>query len=497
MSNIGLTDKTYYENIANSIRAKFGKTKEEFPLYPKDMAQAINNIQGEAYVSDGYVVTFISDNVNWAAMGAKSGEPILAPSSPKKENKVFRGWYREEGGQGEKITFPYFPNSNEKLYAFFTDQVVIGITGLDTINGTLTFTDDIEHCGKYSIEEKEGGNVWAHSDLDFFFPFNQIEEFELNGNIFIKFPKFWLKWIDDNDGNILGYKISNYQPDESYFIPDAFLDPNYTDVDMYLDYFALGKYEASGGASKIYSKSGQLCFKNTTIGKARDAARAHDTTTVLHGGYQLQDYAQSVVYNLLCMMYFQTANIQKVFQGRSKDRGVYDGPIKTGGCDTIKGLNGWNTDSGAVKLLGIENPYGNLCKWVDGVCFENGTTYIHRLPQFFSNSLDNSLVFGPTFNQAEGYLAKLKHGSGKLQSYVFPVELVGDLVTIPDHEGYYGDYIKLTSTLPSALYCGGVYYSEFQSGLWFLKNMEYSYGDSDPSFTVRLAYRPISINNIQ
>lgn len=138
-------------------------------------------------------------------------------------------------------------------------------------------------------------------------------------------------WLLDGSGNIDGIKISNVQADTDYFIPDAFLDPS--DGVSYLDYFVLGKYEASGSSAKMYSKNGQACYVNMTRAVARTAARAYGTLSNFYAGYQQIDISMLILCNFLCMLYYKTPNIQRVYGGRTgSETTSWSNAANTGSC---------------------------------------------------------------------------------------------------------------------------------------------------------------------
>lgn len=444
----------------------------------------VNVAGGGGGIDGGYTVTFVSGDEDYAIISVVAGNSVTRPANPTQTGYYFTGWYTAAAG-GDKITFPYTPTGDITLYAQFTAQVVVGFTGLT--NGgdptpDLVFTDDIAGVSKYTTEA-DGTNVIVHNDLDDFFPFCDIAEMtDGDGNVFVKYPKMWIKWVLDGSGNIDGIKISNVKADDDYFIPDAFLDP--TDTNNYLDYFALGKYEASGSSSKMYSKSGQACYVNMTRAAARTAARAYGTAGNLYNGYQQIDLSMLVIYNFLCMLYYKTPNIQRVYGGRSVTPG-WSSAANTGSCDGITGLNGWDTVTDCVKMLGIENPFGNVNKWIDGVYFSAGTIYAHRLPQQYADSSTNAVNLGFSRPTSSGYVSKLKKGtSDATRSYAYCSEAAGSTTK------YVGDYYYYLSS-GVVLYAGGSWSSTSNAGLWCLYGRRTA-SEADSNTGARLAYRPVN-----
>ena len=436
-------------------------------------------------IEGGYTVTFVANGSNFEVCSVVAGKSVARPNTPTSDGQFFNGWYTDATG-GTQVTFPYTPTQDTTLYARFSDLIIVGVTGLTNEAGILTFTDSIAGVGTYTTS-KEGNYVSVTNPLSDYFPFNQISEFtDEEGNVFVKYPQLWMKWELDTNGNINGYKFSNGNAGEGYFIPDAFLDPSNISVDEYLPYFALGKYEMSGSSTKGFSKSGQTCLANVPIGSTRGAARAYGNAANLYKGYQQLDFAQLTLYNLMCMMFYGTSNIQKVYGGRTGKGTVtsWSGASVTGTCDGVTGMNGWNVSTDCVKMLGIENPYGNIHKWCDGVNFSSETIYAQRYPQNYGS---NGNAMGFNRPSTDGYIKFFKNGkSDKTRSYMYISETGGSA------SRYCGDWSWYNSS-GTMLRTGGIWNSGSSAGLWFLDgapNNE-TYGSSIVG--ARLSYRPLQI----
>lgn len=449
------------------------------------------NDNGSINIDADYTVTFKVDGNIYGGAGLMEGQSVSQPVNPVKDGYTFVGWYTEETG-GELVEFPYKPNENVVLYARFVEQTIVGFTGLTNSDSVLTLTGDVAGVGSYTTTS-EGDYVTVHNNLDMYFPFNQIEEFtDEHGNVFVKYPKFWMKWILDENGYIDGISISNAKVDNDYFIPDAFLHPaSYgRDEYFYCDYFALGKYEMSGDSSVGYSKTGAVLLTDISTSGARTATRSYGTSANYYNGYQQLDYAQYTVYNLLCMMYYQTSNIQNVWEGRSSSVLGHNwaSGVSTGSTDGVGGMNGWNTATDCVKMLGIENPYGNIGVLCDGVYISNYNLYINKFPQLYNDSGNYVEDTGILLPSVTGFVKYFKPGVKHddihydTQSYMFPVDVSGGSA---DH--WVGD--KLLYSSSSMLAVGGSYNGESDCGLWYCYFAKAS--GKGMSIGARLCYRPI------
>ncbi len=447
----------------------------------------------ESQQSNDYTVTFMSDNSVYGGAGLMAGQSVTEPHNPSKEGYTFVGWYTASEG-GELVNFPYEIDSDTVLYAHYVEQIIVGFTGFTSSDGVLTLTGDVADVAAYTTSSN-GDYVSVQNNLDLYFPFNQIEEFtDEHDNVFVKFPKFYMEWVLDENGYIDGVNISNAKVDDDYFIPDAFLNPSsYGATEyMYCDYFALGKYEMSGTSSQGYSKSGATVLTSITRANARAAARSYGTSADYYNGYQQLDMSQYISYNLLCMMYYQTSNIQNVWAGRTSavEGHSWSSAEVTGTTDQVDGMNGWNTATDCVKMLGVENPYGNVNKWVDGIWFSEQAVYAHKFPQHYADSTTNAINTGITRPSSGTYNKYFKPGTVadephyNMQSYIFSVD-----ASAANAYEYTGDYYFYSKT-GAVLDVGGSWNNPSKAGLWFLDG-SYTADLSNTFIGARLSYRPL------
>lgn len=432
--------------------------------------KGLTNSQGGG-ASIGYTVTFKVSGNDYYVASCLVGDSVLAPENPSVSGKVFNGWY--DGT--EKIVFPYTPTQSVTLTANMLSSIIVGFTGMTNSDSVLTWTDDIADLNSSPAytTSASGAYVTVNSAVKDIFPFSEISEMtDAEGNVFVKFPKMWQKWVHDANGNLDGIKFCNVQADEDYFINDAYLKSD--SLDTYNDFFALGKYEGSGSTAKLFSKSGAACLVNVTRAQCRTAAVANGAT------YQQLDFAQFVLYNMLTMLKYRTSNIQSVYAGRTSA----DAATTTGGCDAISGFDGWNTATGSVKMNGIENPYGNINKWVDGVFFSSSSVYVHRLSTQFADSTTNAVLTSITRpTTSSGYTKYIKEGGlATVRSYAYCTDAGGTNST------YFADAYYYASS-GTVLRVGGYWDNAADAGLWNLN------GNRDASGTYasigsRLCYRP-------
>lgn len=73
-----------------------------------------------------YTVTFETNGGSQVQeVSVNPGDSITSPTSTK-EGYVLEGWYDNAEFNGEKITFPYVPNKDTKLYAKWSIESYVG-----------------------------------------------------------------------------------------------------------------------------------------------------------------------------------------------------------------------------------------------------------------------------------------------------------------------------------------------------------------------------------
>lgn len=337
-----------------------------------------------------------------------------------------------------------------------TGHTVIGFKGMTDESGELTWTGDIaKYNDDEAYETESAGNyVKVTSKLDNVFPYNSIIEVQdKSGNEFVGFPKMYMSYNKNGFGYIDGVNFANYKVNDSYFISDAWLNPDGSG--NYVDYFYIGKYEASGSTSKIFSKVGETPLVSVTREGFRTAARSYGTAKNNYNGYQQLDIAMYTVYALLTSCYYRTDNIETVYSGDSDTKEI----DKTGTTDGCNGLNGWNTSTHAVKMLGIENIYGSAWEWCDGIYFNVERVFYISNPTKFSDT-EGGMNIGFSRPTVAGWLEYLKAGtSSYTQSVLFPAVVGGSADTFEGSGYTYWDEAIM-------MWIGGAADSGDKCGLW-------------------------------
>ena len=344
------------------------------------------------------------------------------------------------GGELDKIYGVDLVGSASPSALTRTDDAV----GLNVTVGTSEITSDFDNC----------------------YPWSNIEEVtDGAGNVFVKIPKFYSKITANADGTykhqLSGTKHEGF---DTLFKVGA----------KEIDYVMVGKYEGSGSADRVYSKSGQTPLVSLTMDNFRNGCRANGT------GYQQYDFLIDLIIKELWLVEMATTNCQAKMYGYANSNSA---AINTGATDTVATPTGSpisNTDGKhACKYRGIENPWGNIYKWCDGISFSDSSVYVCTEPTAYSAGKTTGLYeYYGTRASSDGFVKTVAPlAEGSLIQYVTAVD---------NNEAYYCDKSWQGGT---TLQCGGGMDIGKSAGLWYFgANTSASYSN----FIVggRLCYKP-------
>ena len=347
---------------------------------------------------------------------------------------------------------------------------IYGVDKVGQENPTLTRTDDAVGLS-YVIGASE-----ITSDFDNCYPWSN----DSSGNVFIKIPKFYSKVTKNTDGTYK-HQISGTRHEG---FTTLFVDGKGNE----LDYVLVGKYEGSGSASRIYSKSGATALVNITRGDFRIGCKANGK------GYQQYDFLIDAIIKELFMIEFATTNSQSVMQGWTNGENI--AALITGHTDLVKTASGsWNTNhvedcatcntdgKHACKYRGIENPFGNVWKWCDGINFDVEKIYVCEDPEFYADDKhDAPYTYMGDRLMSEGYLKEVTpFAKNPLLGYA---TAIGAGSTT-----YYSDYYYV-SNAGTVLFCGGGWGDGAGAGLWYWFG-GYTASRAASDVGGRLCYKPI------
>lgn len=260
---------------------------------------------------------------------------------------------------------------------------IYGVDGVGQSSPTLTRTDSA-----VGLSYEKGTNIIT-SDFDNCYPWSEMKEITDDlGNVFIRIPKFYTK-ITKNSNGTFKHQISGCRYDG---FGTLFVDGKGNE----LDYILVGKYEGSYDStnSRMMSKSGETVKVNITLPAYRTACKA------VGDGYQQYDFLIEAIIKELFMIEFATTNSQSIMRGYVDSNAA---ALITGHTDKVKTPSGsYNTNHDldedpwtdttchtdghhACKYRGIENPWGNVWKWCDGINFNKEKIYICESPSEYAS----------------------------------------------------------------------------------------------------------------
>lgn len=343
------------------------------------------------------------------------------------------------------------------------------IYGVDKVGSSnpsaIVRTDDAIGLS-YTVGESE-----IKSDFDRCYPWCDMQEVtDEHGNVFIKIPKFYSRVTQGANG-AFKHQISGvrYEGFSTLFVDGAGNE---------LDYVLVGKYEGSGSASRVYSKSGQTVLVNITLDNFRTGCKANGA------GYQQYDFLIDCIIKELWLVEMATTNSQSVMYGYANGNSA---AISTGRSDSVKTPSGSdmsNTDGKhAMKYRGIENLWGNVYKWVDGISFSVYKIFVCTDPTEYSgNKITSPYVYVGDRDENGGY-ASMYAQLERNPLYQFVTSAVGSNTT------YYCDYVYYSPS-GMALYVGGVWSSGTTAGLW-CTNGNFTASAAHSFLGGRLCYKPL------
>ena len=186
--------------------------------------------------------------------------------------------------------------------------------------------------------------------------------------VMVKIPEFYYKI--EKSGSIFRYYVADGPVDGLSLHPGS--------GDNYLARYEAG--EASSGTLGFILAS----YSGTTPSVSKTRSTFRDYARNMASGFQLRDIAAWCAYDLLYLVeYADWEGQKKIAQGLVNNPSVN----KTGLTDAMVYHTGRanSSDNSAVQYRWIENPWGNVREWVDGINFQNRTAYICTDPTKYAD----------------------------------------------------------------------------------------------------------------
>jgi hypothetical protein len=263
----------------------------------------------------------------------------------------------------------YMPYSIELAYSH-----IYGVSWDKSSSTLLTRTDDAANFSDPDPYVNDGVHIGS-SPFDALMPWAGMVQETIDGNVLVKIPKFWYKIT--NTTNELKFQIAD-GPVDGFHVSPAHADRG--DGKGERDFVYIARYKCTGNDYK--SQTGKAPTTNITRATARTGIHNLGTT------YWQQDFAMFWTVRMLYLVEFADLDSQATIgAGCGNNLSAQN----TGASDTMPYHTGTMQSARATYGVGcqyrwIEDPFGNVFEWCDGIYFNGLNVYIINNPANFSDT---------------------------------------------------------------------------------------------------------------
>jgi hypothetical protein len=312
---------------------------------------------------------------------------------------------------------------------------IYGVVWDKSSKTTLTRTDD---AALFTDPVPSVGGAAGSSPFDNCLPWSGMVKENRTGGVMVKIPKFWYKWTDANgtlklqiaDKAVSGFHVSPAHADRG-------------DGKGERDYVYIGRYKCA--ASTYKSESG----KRPQVSQTRASFR----TSIHNLGSNIwqQDFAMFWTTRMLYLVEYANWDGQAAIgfncgnNSSTENMGTTDSMTYHTGTK----LSSKTTYGTGVQYRWIEDPWGNVLEWCDGIYFSGSNVYCIKNPASFSDSSGGTKT--GTRPTSGGYISAwgVPTVSG-FEYALYPSAVAGSETTyIADYCGYGSSGV--------VLYVGGYY----------------------------------------
>ena len=331
------------------------------------------------------------------------------------------------------------------------------------------------------------GTGSGSSPFDKYMPWMEMEEYNIeaetgmrtkkgNSNftrtqptkpVLVKIPEFYYKV--EKSGTIFRYYVADGPVDEFHLHPGS---------GCYV-----ARYEAIGSNnSSLGSFLGS--YSSTLAPSTRQTRYTYRTRARnMASGFQLYDFAAWCAVGLLYLVEFADWDSQKKMgQGIVNDADSH----KTGETNSMvyhTGRAAGTDGKTAVQYRGIENPWGNVLEFVDGINFKNYAPYICTDPTKYADDITTNYTITGVSLGGNGWTKGLGLSTNFPWAYL-PNEVGGSGST------FIPDYVTHSSQGWQVLVVGGYYSDGSYAGL-FRFGSNYTSLESNSTIGARLQFREV------
>lgn len=290
--------------------------------------------------------------------------------------------------------------------------------------------------------------------------------------------------LDGTDGDVMveipkiGYHLWN---DENYQYVSVTEDPNKEGYCYYAhsletngdcDKIYYGAYYGYINESNLYSRSGVSPIINTSLTNFRVYAANRGI------GYSLESFFSRTLMQCLYVIMYKNLNSQ-IALGQGLTSAI--ARAKTGGTNSQSFCYGTTSGSNQVKFLGIEDFWGNISGWLDGIyCDNNYNIKTDYRNSVFTSTDGNNFQFSTTTGASQNYSGYTNKIIGTNTTGFVPSEVSGSDST------YFADEGNVNSDCFGI--CGGAWSDGAKVGA-FCFRLNRSATTSSRYFGARLLYK--------
>ena len=282
------------------------------------------------------------------------------------------------------------------------------------------------------------------------------------GNAFVRVPKFYIRKTQDKSKSLSTWQVSLVKQGDDWYLPNCFYD---FDHKKELDYVDVSRYEGFIESGHLKSKSGVNPTSSVDINDFRTAATALNAGG--KNGYHLWDVHTLDALQVLFTIEFATLDSQSIMKGVTDS--VLSGAESTGAADGVKGSSGNVNHSngyGSMTYRGIENLYGNLAMWTDGLNVSNSSLYSCDDATKYASD-----VFTSPYYMLKYSLPSMTSGNSNITGLGFdkdhPSVEAPTSSNNDQYNTYYHDYCYVNGSGNYMVYTGGGWnWHAGYSGLW-------------------------------
>lgn len=323
-----------------------------------------------------------------------------------------------------------------------------------------------------------------------------------NGQVMREIDKFWYKHEDIENGYRRFISLSEkdgFKVHPLFVVNGNVIDKAYCGVfEAVLEDVSAGSYEGNGvtydySNDKLASVAGYQPVTGDPNSLTRSEARQMATNR--GDGWEQNNHPGREALNLLHLIQYANYDMQTtISEGITNlDSGSNNHAQNTGHTTSLNGESGevvitslengatGASETYAMSFLGIENIFGNVWEWVDGVNINDHTIYIAPGPPYQDDVFsDRYQPIGVALPQSNGYVSKVARNND-YDYGTLPAEANGNSST------YLCDYYY-QNTGEEVLRVGGRWYSGWRAGPAY-RSVNASSADSHRDIGSRLWFR--------